>query len=168
MPLAVSWNSKSAIKYEKSNAQNRNLQKVSPKNKQIPIKTSNPQVLKKNRNSTKNKPKFAGKPQGWQHWCKRCLVYVILRSYMSTLCHHNNEQCRLQKVQKYSNTLCTLIGCSRHSDPRMGLTDDKSCVCGGIQSHSHILDHCTMLAPPRVITNTTNENLIEHLCNSSF
>jgi len=31
-------------------------------------KTSNPQVFRKTLNSTKNKPKFAGKPQGWQHW----------------------------------------------------------------------------------------------------
>jgi len=45
--------------------------KTSPKNKHILIKTtpktSNPQALKKNRKSTKNKPKFGGKPQGRQH-----------------------------------------------------------------------------------------------------
>ena len=44
----------------------------SSKNKQILIKTSsktsNMQVLKKTANPQKNKPKFAGKPQGWQHW----------------------------------------------------------------------------------------------------
>jgi len=74
MPLAVHRNSKSAINVKKSNPQNRILPKTSPKNKQITIKTSsktsNPQAFKKNRNSTKNKPKFAGKPHGWQH----CIV----------------------------------------------------------------------------------------------
>jgi len=58
--------------YKKNNPQYRNLQKTSPKNKQIIIntspKTSNPQVFKKNAYPHKNKPKFAGKPQGWQHW----------------------------------------------------------------------------------------------------
>jgi len=49
---------KIAIKFEKkSNQKNRNLQKTSPKNKQITIKTnpktSNPQDFKKTRNSTK-------------------------------------------------------------------------------------------------------------------
>jgi len=48
-----------------------NLQKTSPKNKQNSIetspKTSNPQVLKKTATPLKNKPKFAGKTQGWQH-----------------------------------------------------------------------------------------------------
>jgi len=50
------------------------IDKTSPKNKQISIKTSpntsNPQVFKITRNTTKNKPKFAGKLQGWhwQHW----------------------------------------------------------------------------------------------------
>jgi len=43
----------------------------SAKNKQISVKTSpktsNPQVFKKTHNFKKNKPKFAGKPQGWQH-----------------------------------------------------------------------------------------------------
>jgi len=59
------------MKFEKSHPQNRNLQKTTRKNKQILIKTStktsHPQVFKKTRNSTKNNPKFAGKPQGWQH-----------------------------------------------------------------------------------------------------
>jgi len=57
---------------EKSHPQNRNLQETSPKNEKMSIKTSrktsNPQGFKKTLNSTKNKPKFAGKPQGWQHW----------------------------------------------------------------------------------------------------
>jgi len=56
----------------KSNLKNRNLQKASPKNKQISIKTSpktsNAQVFKKKRKSTKKQVKFAGKPQGWQYW----------------------------------------------------------------------------------------------------
>jgi len=41
----------------------------SAKNTQISIKTSpktsNPQVFKKTATPQKNKPKFAGKPQGW-------------------------------------------------------------------------------------------------------
>jgi len=61
-----------SIKFDKkSNPQYKNLQKTSPKNKQILIKisskTSNPQFFKENANPRKNKPKFAGKPQGWQH-----------------------------------------------------------------------------------------------------
>jgi len=48
------------------------LQETSPKDKQISIKTSpktsNPQALKKTATPQKNKPKFAGKLQGWQHW----------------------------------------------------------------------------------------------------
>jgi len=51
---------------------------------------------------------------------------------------------------------------------RMGLADNKNCVCGDIQSASHILYHCTVMAPPRSITNTTKEDLIEYLRNSSF
>ena len=53
MPLVVNWNRKSAIKYEKKQS----AKEKSVKNKQISIKigpkTSNPQVFKKNRNSTK-------------------------------------------------------------------------------------------------------------------
>jgi len=51
---------------------------------------------------------------------------------------------------------------------RMGLADNKNCVCGDIQSASHILYHCTVMAPTCSITNTTNEDLIEYLLNSSF
>jgi len=51
---------------------------------------------------------------------------------------------------------------------RMRLADDKNYVCSEIQSASHILDHYTVLAPISNITNTTNENLIKCLCNSSF
>jgi len=57
--------------WQKSNPQYRSLQKTSPRNKQILIKTSqkisNPQVFKKPANPQKNKPKFAGKTQDWQH-----------------------------------------------------------------------------------------------------
>jgi len=42
------------------------------KNKQISIQTSpkisTPQVFKKSTIPQRNKPEFAGKPQGWQHW----------------------------------------------------------------------------------------------------
>jgi len=51
--------------WKKSNLQNRNLQKTSQKNKQISIKTSpktsNPQVFKKPRNSTKKQAQIRGK-----------------------------------------------------------------------------------------------------------
>ena len=45
--FAVNWISKSAIKFEKSILQNRNLRKTSPKNEQLSNKTSNPPVFKK-------------------------------------------------------------------------------------------------------------------------
>ena len=35
---------------------------------------------------------------------------------------------------------------------RIGLADNKNCVCGDIQSASHILYHCTVMAPPCSIT----------------
>jgi len=69
--LGENWNENCHKVWRKSNQKNRNLQKTSPKNKQISVKTSpktsNPQVFKKTRNSTKNKPELVGKPQGWQH-----------------------------------------------------------------------------------------------------
>jgi len=50
---------------KKSNLQNRNLQKTSPKHKQISIKTSpkrsNPQIFKKKRNFTKKQVQIRGK-----------------------------------------------------------------------------------------------------------
>jgi len=53
---------------KKSNPQNRNLHKTNPKNKQISFttspKTSNRQAFKKPATPQKNKPNFAGKPQG--------------------------------------------------------------------------------------------------------
>jgi len=65
MLLAVNSNNKSAIKLKKGNPQNRNLQKTSQKNKQISIKTSpktsNSQVFKKTRNSTKKQAQICGK-----------------------------------------------------------------------------------------------------------
>jgi len=58
------------MKFDKKTIRNTEIcKKQAQKNKQILIKTSpktsNPQVLKK-RKPTKNKPKFVGKPQGWQ------------------------------------------------------------------------------------------------------
>jgi len=51
----------SATEISKKQAQNQaNFNQDKPKNKQPPS-------LKKNANPQKNKPKFAGKPQGWQH-----------------------------------------------------------------------------------------------------
>jgi len=59
------------LKFEKKTIRKTNLQKTSPKNTQISIKTSpktsNPQASKKTRNFIKNKSKFMGKSQGWQH-----------------------------------------------------------------------------------------------------
>jgi len=56
---------------KKSNPQNRNLQKPSPNNKQISIKTSPKQATynssKKPSTPQQNKPKFIEKPKGWQH-----------------------------------------------------------------------------------------------------
>ena len=46
---------------KKSNPQYRNLQKPSPKNKQILIKTSNPQVFKENTNPQKKQTQIRGK-----------------------------------------------------------------------------------------------------------
>jgi len=42
---------------------------------------------------------------------------------------------------------------------RMGLDFYKNCVCGNIQYASHIPCHCTVMALPHSITNTTNEDL---------
>ena len=47
-----------------------------------------------------------------------------------------------------------------------GFADEKSCVCGDIQTTStnHILKHCTVLTPPCSGTNTTfDEDLMEYL-----
>jgi len=47
LPLAVNWNSKRARKFEIKTLQNRNLQKTSPKNKQISIKQAQKQATRK-------------------------------------------------------------------------------------------------------------------------
>jgi len=60
---------------KKSNPQHRNMQKPSPKNKQISIEQAQKQATRKSSKKKpatpqihkKNKPKFVGKPQGWQH-----------------------------------------------------------------------------------------------------
>jgi len=74
MVLAVNSNNKSAIKFEKSNPQNRNLQKISPKTSNVQLKQAQKQATgkssKKTASQQKKKPKFAGKPQGWQN-CRR-------------------------------------------------------------------------------------------------
>jgi len=55
--------------FQRSNPLIRKFAKNKPKNKQFlnktSLKISNPQLSKKNANSEKNKPKFAGKTQGW-------------------------------------------------------------------------------------------------------
>ena len=88
---------------QKSHLQNINLQKTIPKNKQISIKTSpktsNPQIFNKTHNSTKNKRKFAGKSQGWQHWLAvtaKCqptqnTFEHKLRIHSITLCDISND-----------------------------------------------------------------------------
>ena len=57
--------------WNKSNPQNTNLQKTSPKDKQISIKQAQKQATRKTSKKPatpqKNKPKFVGKPKGWQH-----------------------------------------------------------------------------------------------------
>ena len=63
--FAVNWNSKRAIKFNQS--ANKNLLK------QANFKKAPKQATRKsskNQQIQKNKPKFAGKPQGWQHCCK--------------------------------------------------------------------------------------------------
>jgi len=49
-----------------------NFNQNKPKNKQ-------PASIQKKRKSTKNKPKFAGKPQGWQH----CVARKLRKRYSS-------------------------------------------------------------------------------------
>jgi len=66
------------------------------------------------------------------------------------------------------NRLCTGHGRFNAKLYRMGLADNENCVCGDIRPASHILYHCTVMAPPCSITNTTNEDLIKYLRNSSF
>ena len=76
MFLAVNWNSKDAIKFEKKAIRkNRNLQKTSPKQANFNLnklktskfqfkkaqKTSNPQVSKKTHNFTKKQAQIHGK-----------------------------------------------------------------------------------------------------------
>jgi len=73
-----------AMKFDKKAICNTEIcKKQAQKNKQLLIKTSpkasNPQVLKK-RKPTKNKPKFAAKPQGWQD-CTVCFI----KNYGATL-----------------------------------------------------------------------------------
>ena len=62
-------NTKSAMNFKKkSNPQNKNLQKTSKFNRNKPkIKQSASLQAIRKTNPPKNKPKFAGKPQGWQH-----------------------------------------------------------------------------------------------------
>ena len=60
------------------------------------------------------------------------------------------------------NRLCTGHGRFNAKLYRMGLADGNNCVCGDIQSASHILNHHTELAPASIIT---NEDLIEYICN---
>jgi len=57
MPLAINWNSKSAVKFEKKQSAKQKSAKI----KQISIKTSNLQAFKKNRNSTKKQAQIRGK-----------------------------------------------------------------------------------------------------------
>jgi len=59
---------------QKSNPLIRKFAKNKPKIKQFLNKTS-PKIAtrkspKKTQIQKKNKPKFAGRTQGWQHWCK--------------------------------------------------------------------------------------------------
>jgi len=69
MPLAINWNNKSAIKFETKAIGKTNLQKTSSKNKQFQLKQAQKQATRKSSGKPatpqKNKPKFAGKPQGW-------------------------------------------------------------------------------------------------------
>ena len=71
-PLAVHRNSKSAIKFEKKAICKREIcekqaQKTSKLQLKQPQKQATRKSSKKPATPQKNKPKFAGKPQGWQH-----------------------------------------------------------------------------------------------------
>jgi len=73
MPLAVNWKSKSAIKFEKKAIRKTEMckkqaQKTSKFHLQQAQKQATRKPSKKPATPQKNKPNFAGKPQGWQHW----------------------------------------------------------------------------------------------------
>jgi len=50
----------------------------------------------------------------------------------------------------------------------MGLADERNCVCGDIQSASHILHHSTVLALRAASPTPSTDDPIKYLCNSSF
>jgi len=56
-----------AIKFEKKQSATQKSAKKQPKFNQNKPKKKQPASLKENANPQKDKPKFAGKPQGWQH-----------------------------------------------------------------------------------------------------
>ena len=62
----------------------------SAKNKQNSVKTSYLQVFKKKTQLHKKKPKFAGKPQGWQHRLPTTWQEFELMFRNSGLLHHQN------------------------------------------------------------------------------
>jgi len=65
LPLAINWNSKSAIKFEiKAICKTELCRKQAQKNRQISIKQATRKSSKNLQLHKKNKPKFTGKPQG--------------------------------------------------------------------------------------------------------
>jgi len=72
MPLAVNCNSNTAIKFlkkaiRKTEICKKQAQKTSKFQLQQAQKQATRKPSKKPASPDKNKPKFAGKPQGWQH-----------------------------------------------------------------------------------------------------
>jgi len=61
--------------WKKSNMQNRNLQKTSKFQLKQVQKQATRKSSKKNATPQKNKPKFAGKTQGWQHCFRDAMDY---------------------------------------------------------------------------------------------
>ena len=82
-----------------------------------------------------------------------------LKPYISSFTNFPPGCHILRKSWVQLNHLRTGHGRFNVNHHRTGLADNKNCVCSDIQFASHILYHCTVMAPPCSITNTTNEDL---------
>ena len=91
-----------------------------------------------------------------------------LKSYLSAFTNSPPGCNAPRRAWVQLNRLRTGHGKFKANLYKMGLAEDKYCDCGGIQSASHILNPYTVLSPPCSITNTTNQDLLDYLCKSSF
>ena len=88
MLLAVNSNNKSAIKFEKKAIRKTEIcKKQAQKTSKFQLKQAQKQATRKSSKNPqlhkKNKPKFAGKPQSWQHWnfsLLLCYLGIALQS----------------------------------------------------------------------------------------